>query len=351
MSDHIRILAVSDTWQGANDYAFVRAFRRAGHSVRVFSQQNFYVAGWQHRGLRALRRALTPLIVREFERALIAEAAIFQPDLLFVFKGDLVTAKAIRAIREMGAIAINFYPDTGFADFGPYLPKAIGKYDWVFTTKPAGVRDLVENYGSSKVSFVPHAFDPETHTPTELGEKDRAQYLCDISFIGSFSYKKAALIGHVLRNFPAKRLHIWGGGPWRQATDLTANYRGATITGLEYAKAIQASKINLGLLFEGGSSAPEPDKITARTFEIPAAGGFMLHERTDEALSYFEEGKEAVFFDGPDEMLDKITYYLNHKAERAAIAEAGRQRCVSSGYSVDDRVRTVLAKYAELRAG
>ena len=91
------------------------------------------------------------------------------------------------------------------------------------------------------------------------------------------------------------------------------------------------------------------DVITARTFEVPAAGGFMLHERTDEAMRYFEDGKECAFFDDADEAVSKIRYYLAHKDERMVISAAGRQRALASGYSYDDRVDTVIAKYHELR--
>ena len=126
-------------------------------------------------------------------------------------------------------------------------------------------------------------------------------------------------------------------------------FQGTEVFGIEYAKAIRASRINLAILSEQREGASSGDQITARTFEIPAAGGFMLHERTEEAMGYFEDGKECVFYADPDDLVAKIRYYLAHEDERAAIAAAGRRRCLSSGYSVDDRVDTVLAKYAELR--
>src|SRR5947208_1820719 len=68
----MRILAVSHTWQGANDYAFVRAFRRAGHSVVVVSDEVFVPAGWRQPALKAARRLALPLMVADYQQALIA---------------------------------------------------------------------------------------------------------------------------------------------------------------------------------------------------------------------------------------------------------------------------------------
>lgn len=48
----MRILTVSHNWQGANDYSFVRAFRRAGHSVLVVSDQDFVPNGLRSVALR-----------------------------------------------------------------------------------------------------------------------------------------------------------------------------------------------------------------------------------------------------------------------------------------------------------
>jgi spore maturation protein CgeB len=344
----LRILAVSVLHQGANDYAFVRAFRRAGHSVSVVPADT-YIPNWENVALRALRRAMTPLFVADYNKALMRMAKQMRPHLFFVFKGQYVTPETMAAIKAMGAITIQFYPDTGFADHGPYIPKAISLYDWVFTTKPAGIVDLRKNYHQSNASFIPHAFDPETHAPAPLKNDDTEIYQCDASFIGDISTKKLAQIKRVVQKLPEIKMKIWGAQKWGSIPDLESSYQGTGVWGTEYSKAIGGSKINIGALFEGGPSAPEGDLITARTFEIPAAGGFMLHERTDEAMTYFEDGKECAFYSDPDDLIAKIRYYLSHGAERKAIAKAGRARCLSSGYSVDDRVKTVLDKYYELR--
>jgi spore maturation protein CgeB len=76
--------------------------------------------------------------------------------------------------------------------------------------------------------------------------------------------------------------------------------------------------------------------------EIPACAAFMLAERTSEHLRLFEEGREAAYFDGDEEMVGKARYYLERDDERVAIAAAARRRCVESGYSHHDRLRYML---------
>ncbi len=68
----------------------------------------------------------------------------------------------------------------------------------------------------------------------------------------------------------------------------------------------------------------------------------MLAERTEEHRRLFEEGKEAAYFSSNKELLAKVCYYLKHEDERQAIAHAGRERCLTSGYSHHDRLRFML---------
>jgi len=60
-----------------------------------------------------------------------------------------------------------------------------------------------------------------------------------------------------------------------------------------------------------------------KTFEIPACGGFMLTNWTEEQARFFEDRKGCVFFNSVDEMLDKADYYLSHDKERERVRLAG----------------------------
>jgi glycosyltransferase involved in cell wall biosynthesis len=344
----LRILAVSELWQGGNSYAFVRAFRRAGHSVSVIDSASYLPTGWQRRALRALRRAIDPVLVAEYSRALIAEAKHLRPHLFFVFKGPYVTVEAMNAIKALGAVTINFYPDVSVVTHGKYIPQSLQLYDWVFTTKTFGLADMERLLGVRNASFLPHAFDPEVHRPFSLDKSDLERYAADVSFIGTWSPKKERFLQHLFDSLPHVRLRIWGAQWEKASTRLQNAIQQQAVLGTEYAKCIRASRINLGLLSEVRTGASSGDLITSRTFHIPASGGFMLHERSEEVIRYFDEERECSLFSGPEELVARIVYYLADDEKRKSVAEAGYQRSLTSGYSIDTRAEQVLTKYREL---
>lgn len=68
----------------------------------------------------------------------------------------------------------------------------------------------------------------------------------------------------------------------------------------------------------------------------------MLTDRTEEQLAFLEEDKEAAYFSSPEELADKVRFYLARDAIRARIAEAGRRRVISGHNTYRDRLETIL---------
>lgn len=347
----LRILFAGELWDGSDSNAYARALRRAGHSVTTIESANFLPTGWRSKWLRAARRAMEPWLIAEYERALIDMARHLSPQLFIGFKANYVTPTAMHAIKETGAVAINVYPDVSFMAHGPRLPKTLPLYDWVFTTKTFGLKDLESTLGVRSASFFPPAYDPEVHAPCVLDTADHALYQADVSFIGSWSPKKEMMMATLAQAVPDARIRIWG-NTWDRASSesLRSVIEGRAVIGPEYAKCVCASRINLALLSEQVPGASSGDLITHRTFAIPACGGFMLHERTAEITQYFEEGIDCALFGDNEDLVAKAQHYLDHESERAFVAEAGRARALRSGYSVDARVQEVLSRFAIIAA-
>ncbi len=61
-----------------------------------------------------------------------------------------------------------------------------------------------------------------------------------------------------------------------------------------------------------------------RTFEVPANNSFLLTQRThDQANILFKEGESIACFATPSELIEQITFYLEHETERSVITQKG----------------------------
>lgn len=68
--------------------------------------------------------------------------------------------------------------------------------------------------------------------------------------------------------------------------------------------------------------------INLRNFEIPMCGGIEVCRYNEELASYFEEGKEILFYRTEEELVDKVRYYIEEAsdAEILKMKRAARKR-------------------------
>ncbi len=77
-----------------------------------------------------------------------------------------------------------------------------------------------------------------------------------------------------------------------------------------------------------GSNKHKED-IKARFFEASGTGSFLLSYYVDHLEDYFVIGKEIAIYTDIDNMIDKITYYLENEEQREQIAHSGYIRTMS----------------------
>jgi spore maturation protein CgeB len=338
---------VCDQWLGSNGFAGLKALRRAGWSAQVVPEWEYVPVKWSSPALRATGRLLRSAAVREFNVALTTEVERSAPELLLVFKGTFVKRETIARVRAVGTRAYCFYPDVSTRAHGPYIPRALSEYDWVFTTKRFGLVDMAEQLRVTRASVLPHGYDPDLHRPLELAARDRERYGCDASFIGTWSPKKETILARLRERLPDLDLRIWG-SQWTHAREplVRAVASAHPVEGDEYVRAICGSTINLAILSEKRPGASSDDQITSRTFHIPACGGFMLHERTDELAEYLVENESVACFDGVEELTEQVTRFLRDSVAREAIARRGRAAVVPA-HGWDARIRDILDHHAQ----
>ena len=109
---------------------------------------------------------------------------------------------------------------------------------------------------------------------------------------------------------------------------------------VEYGKAtalvFAGSKINLNITLKGiEGGTPQ------RVIDIMGAGGFVLTSYCPETAELFEEDKEIVMFRTPEELAEKVAYYLAHDKERRQIARRGYEK-VMQCYTYEKKMRDMV---------
>ena len=338
-----KVLIIGITPHGSDSNGLARGFRDAGCVVELIGHDQFFPKTDRSFITKVFTRLFKNFFKKQFNQHILKYARIIKPHLTVVFKGNYVEAQTLLKLRDEGSWLANFYPDLSLTNQPSVDIDCFKHYHHIFTTKSFGVKDYKKNLDLTEASFLAHGCDPYVHKV--VNKKLCKDWESDVSFIGGWSKHKERYLCALKSNLPEIELKIWGPG-WENNTSdcLELSITGHGIYGDFYSMAINSSHINLGLLQEKAEGARSGDLTTARTFHIPAAGGFMLHERTEEVLDFFKEGLEIECFSSDTELVEKVKFYLSNVTARNHIAETGRNRCLNEN-KLFDRAETIIKKY------
>ncbi len=85
----------------------------------------------------------------------------------------------------------------------------------------------------------------------------------------------------------------------------------------EIPQTVNSSKMILNF---NDSVNNSPNQIKARIFEMTGMGSLLLTEVAPEIEKFYRPGKEIVLFNGANQLIEKVQYYLNNPFERDEIA-------------------------------
>jgi spore maturation protein CgeB len=148
-----------------------------------------------------------------------------------------------------------------------------------------------------------------------------------VSFIGGLDptvhRHGTALLERLSERVP---ISIWGYGAagLSQESPIRAHYRGEA-WGLDMYEALSRSRISINRHID----VAEGHANNMRLFETTGAGALLLTEAAPNLADLFEPGKEVVTYEGEDDLVKKIEYYLRNDHERLQIAAAGQKRTLS----------------------
>ncbi|ACV62023.1 conserved hypothetical protein [Desulfofarcimen acetoxidans DSM 771] len=189
--------------------------------------------------------------------------------------------------------------------------------------------------------YLPWACNPEFHRPHMRQEA----YHCDIAIVATAgvtwnSYRKNS-VQILLQPLLEKgyNIKIWG-SRWDKVDPSIVGFKvdtGPLMGKLPYEETnyvYSSAKIILGLQNTNR-------ELTARTFEVLGARGFLLSPTTPAVLETFTPGKHLEVTRSAGETLEKVNYYLAHEAERIKIATTGQAE-VYAKHTYEHRAADIL---------
>jgi spore maturation protein CgeB len=337
----MKILYVGESYVGAIAAERRKILEDLGHRVLAVNSRH----SWSRlHPLRLLYRASVilqyPLDLLGINRKLAALSVSQDPDLVWIDKGLNIYPATIRKIkaRHPGITVVNFNPDNPFVPASRgwgWFKRCIPLYDFCLVPRQVSVAEYFQA-GARRVSRFYWGYLPRLHRPVPVSGRDRQELGGGVGFIGTYEKPRGRLICHLVR--AGVPVRVWG-NDWTGLQSRPPNLRieGRPVWDTQFVRAICSFKINLGFL-----NRQNRDTLNTRCLAIPACGGFLLAERTGDLPDLFREGVEAEFFADGAELADKAKFYLTRPAARLRIAAAGRQRCLTGGYSFENRMQEIL---------
>jgi len=292
---------------------------------------------------------------RAWNEELLAAVKAEKPDLVFFFMySDELDKSVLEELKKYTTTAAWFADDNWrFYNYTKFWAKY---FTWGITTF-SYMPELYRRAGQPNVIRSQWAANISLYAPRKQHELKEVPA---VSFVGGWTKPRERMVD-VLRA-RGMDVAVFGGG-WKD---------GQRVSEEVMLEIFSLSKINLGLNPPPGrfgkvslarlflqmsmnkvSLAPHiianvqswmhmtVSQIKGRHFQVPACGGFTITSTADDLGNYYVPDKEIVFYKDVDEMVEKVSYYLAHDAEREAIARAGYERTLRD-HTYENRFREIF---------
>ena len=293
---------------------FLPALRRLGHEVIFFESFN----------------KMTYKDFAELNYRFLKTVQYENPDvILTVLLSYELWAETLNLVRlGSKAILINWSTDDSwkYEQFSRFIAKPFHIYT---TTYPEAVtKSKLDGY--SNFVLTQWSANSESLATPIAAKKCRYQ----VSFVGSAYGNRSKWVAALKDR--GVNVECFGHG-WKNGSVSTE----------EMQRIIRESIISLNFGDSGwilkGLIPIRSRQIKARIFEVPGAGGFLFTENAEHLDNFYIPNKEIVVFNGIDDLVLKIKYYIEHQDERDKIAIAGNDR-TRVDHTYNERFKIILDK-------
>ncbi|RXZ81203.1 spore maturation protein cgeB [Paenibacillaceae bacterium] len=320
-------------WIGKCEAARQRIVRspspRAEHVMFVATGKGFPYSPLDEAVTTTLRMMFNRLTITNTLQPVETLAKEVRPDLVLVLDGLQFNTDMIDGIRQAGIrTAIWFTDDPYYSDITSLLAP---HYDYVFTLEKNCI-DFYRKKGCERVYYLPLG----THLDQFRPSNPIRSFRRDISFVGTGYWHRIDFFNQTTSYFAERDIRI--SGIW---WDRLRDYKklapkielGKWMGPEDTASTYSASKIVINMhrshdddTFNNNSIGLTAVSPNPRTFEISSCAALQITDVRDDIARFYTPDVEIVTYASPQEMIDKIEYYLHHEEERRSIAMRGYYR-------------------------
>ena len=293
-----------------------------------------YVTRWQVVGQEQMNKELLQAVLAEM------------PDLVLVsLYTDQFIPEVLDAIKCHTISVYYAYDDMWRTEFVDHWAP---HFTWVTTSYIKGVENMRAR-GHSNGIYLSLACCHYAYVKKDLPK------IYDISFVGMKHPHRQWLVRHLEKS--GLRVRVWGRG-WGDPIWARHSKKGR-IPLETLVDIINQSKINLNLSNETSwdvryllsspwaiwntlRSKKHFAPVNLRVFEINSCGGFQLVPYMEGLEKRYDIGNELVTFSNPEQLVERVRYYLNHEDEREVIAQRGYEHTLRE-HTLEQRFRQLFA--------
>lgn len=264
---------------------------------------------------------------------LLEQVKKIKPEVIYFYSNIFITKKQIDILKKYGKKIVLQWSCPLWDEKKSFPYK---DFDLI-TTAAIQLKQHFDNLGYP-CFYLQQAFDKRITQSYQAKE-----YIGDVVFIGNFSlghYYRFEVLEFLLKN--GIDLTIYGKGKdYIPVHSMVYDKIKAPLFGLEMYHTYRKYKIAIHIHTTG----KETDGFNwsqyagaKRLFEITGAGAMLLTSFQENVQDLFEIDREVITYQSPQELLEKINYYLSHQTELEKIAERGMQRTLKD-HSFNNRAK------------
>ncbi len=198
-----------------------------------------------------------------------------------------------------------------------------------------GMSELKKNVDNKLISELKHLSD--SFYPSDMSVYDISDYVALNDYLGPhITYlERVKLLNLIGKSIDNAELHFF---TQSETGDLSRNIHvhGGVDSLKEMPFVFRQSKINLNITTRSITSG-----LSQRIWDVLGCRGFLITNYQPEIDQFFSDGNDLVTYKSYEELIDKISYYLENNTERESIAQNGWAKVNESG-SVLNRVIEIL---------